>query len=69
MRLIMSTVNCLKECSVPNCQRIAKIKGWCMKHYSRQRRTGSLELKPKVVKIYQRDGGRIKEDIMIIPTG
>ena len=65
----MSTVKCLKKCSVPKCKNIAKIKGWCMKHYGRQRRTGSLELKPKVVKTYQRDDGGIKEDTMTIPTG
>ena len=65
----MSKVECLKKCSVPKCKNIAKIKGWCMKHYSRQRRTGSLELKPKVVKIYEKVDGGIKEDILIIPTG
>ena len=65
----MSKVKCLKECSVPNCQRIAKVKGWCMKHYSRQRRTGCLQLKPKIVKTYERTDDGIKEDTLIIPSG
>lgn len=59
----------LKKCSVPKCKELSSIKGFCSKHYHRQRVTGFVYLKPKIIKSFIRTKNGIEEREILIPQG
>ena len=65
----MATYKPVKKCSVLKCKNPASIKGFCDKHYRRQRVTGFVHLKPKIIKSFIRTKNGIEEKEILIPKG